>query len=269
MPVPAVSSALRSRLPVWRSSPRRGTSLTLLLAPLLVGPLLSAPRVAADPTPAPEIEALRDRVFEDPSLQTDLPGWEALEGTRSSKDRRSRPRRAWWLPDPPARTVLASAGQLLQWVLLAVGAVALVMGLLWLTRELVFHRRGARPQPTAVGDDPAEPDETERSPVEGDLEALVDRGEYGAAIHLLLLKALDRLAGRGRPIPAGRTSREVLSASADLAPSAHGALGELVAAVERYLFGGREPQRQDFDRCRRAFGVVDRALLDTPGEEPT
>lgn len=267
MSVLAFLWALRSRPPARRSTPGRGASLaptlTVLLAPLLVAPLLTAPRVVADPTPAPEIAAHRDRVFEDPSLQTDLPGWEALEGIRSSKSRRSPPRRGWWLPDPPMSAALASAGQLLRWMLLTAGAVALVIGLLWLIRELVSHRPLATSRQVTAGDEPAEPDEKARSPVEGDLETLVGLGEYGAAIHLLLLKTLDRLSGRGRRIPAGRTSREVLSASGNLAPPAHGALRELVVAVERYLFGGREPRRDDFERCHRAFSVVDETLPET------
>lgn len=251
-----------------RPSLRHLTRLTVLLVTLLPGS-----GAGADRTPAREIEALRDRVLEDPSLQTDLPGWEAHEGTRSSKSRRSRPRRTWWLPDRPAAFAVTSVGSLLQLGLLALGAVALVTGLVWLTRELLTRRR--RPSPrrssprrTAAGDAPAEPEDFEGMPPEGDLETLVGQGEYGAAIHLLLLKALDRLSGRGPHFPAGRTSREVLSASTDLTPPAHGALGELVAAVERCLFGGHEPGREDFDRCRQAFGVVDRALSDTPGEEP-
>lgn len=238
--------------------------LGILLAVGLASPL------AAAPTPDREVEARREQVFEDSSLQTELPGWDELGGKGVSRTRRSRPRREWRVPDPPAPLAFASVGVLLQWVLLALGAVALAMVLVWLTRELFRSRRRATPREVTAANDPSEPDEAAREPAaEGDLEALVRRGEYGAAIHLLLLETLDRLSGRGRRIPAGRTSREVLSASADLAPPAHGALGELVAAVERYLFGGREPAREDFERCRRAFGVVERALTDAVADPAT
>lgn len=227
---------------------------------------LAAPLTAA-PIPAREVEARRDRVFEDPSLQTELPGWE-IEGRGGSGTRRSRPARDWRVPEPPSPAVLVSAGRLFQWLLLALAAVALVMLVIWLTRELVRKRRRSTPR-VARDDDPTEPDGARGatgSPRDDDLETRVRRGEYGAAIHLLLLRALERLAGRGRRIPAGRTSREVLSSCGDLAPSAHGALAELVAAVESYLFGGREPGRGDFERCRHAFGVVERALSGTPGD---
>lgn len=225
---------------------------------------LAAPLSAA-PIPDREVEARRDLVFEDPSLQTELPGWE-IDGGGGLGTRRSQPARDWRVPDPPSPALLVSAGRLFQWLLLALGAVALVMLLMWLTRELVRNRRRTPSHEAAAADPPGDADEATRPRAEDDLETRVRRGEYGAAIHLLLLRALEKLSGRGRRIPAGRTSREVLSTSSDLTPSAHGALAELVAAVESYLFGGREPERGDFERCRRAFGVVERALSGTPGD---
>jgi hypothetical protein len=249
-------------MPLLRSPASVLPALALggLLALALASPLTAAP------LPDREIRASRDRVLEDPGLQTELPGFEDLgraNGTASS--RTSRREGDWRLPDRRSPAALASVAHLFQWVLLALGAVALVMLLVWLFQQLVGDRwTRATPRGVAASDDPGAEEEAPGAPAEGDLETLVRRGDYGAAIHLLLLRAVERLSGRGRRIAAGHTSREVLSASSDLPPPAHGALGELVAAVERYLFGGRDPGPADFERCRDAYGTLERALAETP-----
>lgn len=255
-------------------SPPRVPSVgaVLVLAAALAG--LVSPVLAAEPVSDPEIAARRQQVFENESLQVDLPGYERFCRKERSAGVDSRPtelrpgeRQREFRPPPIAPAALGAATQIFQWALLALGAVVLVLVLVWLIQQLIASTGQRRTPQVTVTEKAPEADAPVREGADEDLDLLVHRGDYGAAIHLLLLRAVRLLGRRGsRRIAAGHTSREVL-ASTDLEPPARGALGELVAAVERFLFGGRELDADDFSRCREAFGVVERSLRATPAEE--
>lgn len=82
------------------------------------------------------------------------------------------------------------------------------------------------------------------------------RGDFGEAVHLLLLHALGQLSSQ-QPLAVSkaRTSREVLR-RVHLQPLAHEALETLVGRTESWLFGGRELREQDYRGCLEACRVL-------------
>jgi len=149
-------------------------------------------------------------------------------------------------PDLPIETL-----KVIGWTLVAaLGVVALV----WLGR--VFLDRRPPAEVAEPADEPA--GSRRRSPAQllEEADSLARQGRYGEAAHLLLLGALDALAEAGaRFVAPPLTGREVV-AQASLRDSAKAALAELVTAVERGRFAGRQTAAEDYDRCRRGFAVI-------------
>jgi len=243
----------------------RGLALGLALLTAL-----GAAGSAAGQTAADEVRSRRDRVLADPSLQTELPWAPNSRGRPASlREREAGDReRDWRVPEAPApssapsprRSLGDSAARVLEWTLLILGGVVVLMLLLLLLRRVWGSRRSdsrAARLPVPEEEAPASP----ALPTQDEVDRLARRGDYGAAIHLLLLRAVALITERtGRRFPAGHTSREVLAA-AGLQSPARSALGVLVRAVERHLFGGRKPDAPDFERCRDAFGTLAEGLV--------
>ncbi len=130
-------------------------------------------------------------------------------------------------------------------------AVALVMVLMWLARDL---KRGSDtdsldgepvPEPTIDQD-------VLQRPI-GDADELARAGRYAEAIHTLLLRTLMELVRATRTrVPASLTSREIL-ARVPLVPAARTALNALVVAVEVTYFGDDASGAADYERCRGEF----------------
>ncbi len=93
----------------------------------------------------------------------------------------------------------------------------------------------------------------------GDAQALAREGRFVEAIHVLLLRTFEAI-GRNASLPRSLTSREVLGRVA-MSESAHGALSELVVAVEVSHFGGQDADEADYQRCVDRY----RAVLDAHG----
>lgn len=87
-----------------------------------------------------------------------------------------------------------------------------------------------------------------------DLERLAAQGRFAEAVHAMLLRTFESI-GAQRALPSALTSREVL-ARAGLSDGAHGALRELVLAVECTLFGGQEATAEDYRRCVASYERV-------------
>jgi len=214
---------------------RRGlpAGVALLVAwALLAPPVLAA---TTEPTTAEEVRRRVERVLDVPGYQTTMPRAEKPAAPVS----------------PPG--IPAALLEVLGLVVLGVAAAGGVALLVFLSWDLM-RRRGQRsvaaadgmaavpwPPPPASGD------------VLPDAEALARDGRFGEAVHALLLHAFAGLAKRrGAPLPAALTSREAVRAS-DLDAGSHGALAELVAAVERFVFAGRPLAAADWLRCRAAY----------------
>lgn len=86
-----------------------------------------------------------------------------------------------------------------------------------------------------------------------DPDQLAAGGRYAEAIHAMLLRALALAAGRlGLTWPHSLTSREIMG-SASLTATARENLDDLITRVEIHHFGGRVPQADDFQHCRRVY----------------
>jgi hypothetical protein len=101
---------------------------------------------------------------------------------------------------------------------------------------------------------------------EAQLEAddLARRGQYGEAMHVLLLKSLAEIRLRlGTSFAVSLTSREILRRVA-LPQSGTGALGAIVQSVEQTYFGGRPAGQEDYLGCRQEFETLRRSLATGP-----
>lgn len=82
-------------------------------------------------------------------------------------------------------------------------------------------------------------------------DSLAAAGQYEEAAHVLLLGTIDQLVQvSGRDHPRSQTSRELVERLRLDSPQRQ-ALGGLVNAVERTLFGGRPLTATTFEFCRR------------------
>lgn len=186
-----------------------------------------------------EVRQRVERILASPAYQTEMPAEEAGEAPEA---RRDVPR---WLAE-----------------LMEIGLWLLAAGLLGLLAYLAVDamRRRTSPPTSLEPPRPAAPPPPAAGPLSAPLpdpEALAGEGRFGEAVHALLLHALVVLVRRRDVrLPVSLTSREVLAASG-LEGAPRQALGELVAAVERFLFAGRRLDADDWERCRRAFGTLD------------
>ena len=97
---------------------------------------------------------------------------------------------------------------------------------------------------------------------EAQLEAddLASRGQYGEAMHVLLLKSLGEIRLRlGTSFAVSLTSREILR-KVSLPQAGTGALGAIVQSVEQTYFGGRPAGHEDYLGCRQEFETLRRSL---------
>lgn len=86
-----------------------------------------------------------------------------------------------------------------------------------------------------------------------DADALAAAGRFAEAVHLLLYRSVDDIAGR-RPglVRPAMTSRE-LAAATDLPSVAREAFSRIARAVEISLFGGRSIDENAWRECRGAY----------------
>jgi hypothetical protein len=130
------------------------------------------------------------------------------------------------------------------WGGLALG-VALI---LWFVAREVMATRFKKPAPAAPADWRPEP-EAARALLE-EADRLAAAGRFGEAIHILLFRSIDDLAGR-RPglIRPALTSRDIAGLEQMPAP-ARNAFARIAERVERSFFGGREAGQDDFAHAR-------------------
>jgi len=216
---------------------------------------------AAGPEPG-EVRREVRRVLDDGAFQRELPIGEGegpgragdparrdLPPAAPRRDRlRRREARSGDVPGP-----LGSVAQLLLWALTAVG-IGLVVFLI--ARELTGYAGDASASDDGEDGDALARDGPDRAVIErplGDADELARRGQYGEAIHVLLLRTLQELARRlPERLPPSLTSREILG-RVRMPDEARRALSVLVSAAEVSHFGGAAPGEADFAACRQHF----------------
>lgn len=217
--------------------------------------------VLLSPPPPEAVRAAVDAVYADAGIQRELPG--AREAGREvGAPRRipaTTPSRG---PSAGARTAAGAASSVFLWglVVVAVGAVVAV-----LARAALAARATRRVGPgPAVGKGGPPVPASSPVPAPGDVDALVAAGRFDAAVHALLLQALDALGAGSAALPSAWTSREAL-ARAGLGGEGRAGLAALVEGVERSRFGGRALGRDDVDAARVACDAVRRAAATRRG----
>lgn len=223
-------------------------------------------------SPAPDEARTRARQILKDGYQASLPTSEAGSGTgqRSPKNdlRPASPRRRdrGRMESEGGAGAFGSIAQLLLWVIMG---VVLVLGVIWVAGEMGGFTGDAVAAPAERA---AQPDAPDRAVVErplGDADELARRGQFGEAIHVLLLRTLQELARRlPERLPASLTSREIL-ARVRIPDDARGALAALVGAVEVSHFGGMAPDQSDFLHCRQHFQRFAEAYLRGGTQAPT
>ena len=136
----------------------------------------------------------------------------------------------------------AAADRLEPELMIAYAALWVTVAVVVLTLTALLVRRirnGSAREETRSDPKSRTPDAAEPATIDlSEVDALVEKGELGEALHLLLLKAIERMdQWRDRSLPASATGRELLE-QAELSSAARAALSGLVKAVEPCLFGG-------------------------------
>lgn len=161
-------------------------------------------------------------------------------------------------PKPPAWMdvlvrLLAEFAPVLKWVFWGGLALALVLIAWFIVSELMsgryegrlgrksFTQAGFRPEPSRA-----------RALLE-EADRLAGEGRFEEAIHILLFRSIDDIAGR-RPgaVKPALTSRDIVRLAA-MPEDARIAFARIAEAVERTFFGGRPAGRDEFARCRSDY----------------
>jgi uncharacterized protein DUF4129 len=224
---------------------------------LLAGILLLAAPAAADVDQAKLDKATHEVL--DRRYQRELPiGKFEIGPNAGPKDGRPKqvPGRTKRAPDRARHqddetNVSSGLSAVMRMIVYGVLAVAIVMVVMWLFRDL---RRGSDAESLEGDEVPqatVDQDVIER-PI-GDADELARAGRFADAIHTLLLRTLVELVRATRTrVPASLTSREILE-RVPLVPTARDALNLLVSTVELTYFGDDVPGQADYDRCRHEF----------------
>ena len=262
---------------IWDGAPRcipadgrvRRVLIAVMAAALITGVVPLRTPLSAEATGS-RIDRAAKRALADNSIQKTLPGLERTTAPRTPRE----------TPQPPSRLppresggeAIGGIGSSVLWILAIVAGLAL---LYFVLRELRSFRRGTgrrrfdEVEATAVEGRGLDGDGQPGDGLLADADALAARGEYGEAIHLILMHSLRRLEEVGEQV-IGRslTAREIVRRST-IAERARGLLSRIVGASELAHFGGRQADAEDYRSCREAFRQFsDQQTLGEHGASP-
>ena len=234
-----------------------------LLTTALVVLLLSPPS-------STQVDDAARRVLNRPGYQTRLPSDEAeaaqpQPSRQPTSDRRPSSGGSGSSgssgPGLPSATSLAPIAIVVNALLYLVAGVAVVLAFVWLAR-LIQARTQRKTEDLVRTIGPGQGGHS-MDDVPPDAQELAAKGQYGPAIHALLLGALFELGRRrARDTDSSLTSREILH-QASLSEPTTDALRGMVEAVEVCHFGGREPDQREFLRCNELSEQFDRSMEGT------
>lgn len=140
-------------------------------------------------------------------------------------------------------------GTTLLWLGVAVVGVVLVAAIARAVRDRTPRTAPARPAGTPRRLDPPP---TEPTAELADFDRMAAAGDYTAAVHALLQRAIAAWQARGEVVPKHATAREVLRRARTATPAAS-ALAVVVQAAEATFFGGRAADRSAFEATRAQY----------------
>ncbi len=230
--------------------------MLLLFLGLAAWGLLSGQNIQAQSTEQNPAECAR-RILADDAYQKELikdppPKGRRAEDSGSADESQPRPALGSSPGSGPAETISQGLGRFVKFLLYVVAALGALLGLFWLV-DSVHRRRAARNLPATVR---AVKKGTEsEAPIAGlsTIEKLAANGHHAAAVHTMLLLAVQHLcrAAGSRPAPS-LTSRELIK----LLPRTEQEktlLNRLVTTVEVSLFGGRPVGPDAYNDCLLSF----------------
>lgn len=190
------------------------------------------------------IDAAHREIRADPSIQFDLP---------------------WFKPEvnpPPAwlKSLVDGLGNFVQWVgggwtvlmwiAIALAVAALLLAFYAPLRDWIRARLARDP---VVAAPRWAPEAAVAGALLDDADALAARGDYGAAVRLILHRSIEDIERwRGDRLRPSLTSRDIARFDA-LPDAARSIFARIVADVERSLFAGGTLSRADWDRARADY----------------
>jgi hypothetical protein len=152
---------------------------------------------------------------------------------------------SWIEPLLRALAEIAPIVKFMFWGGLALGAALI----LWFVAREVWETRLKRKPATAAPADWRPEPEAARALLE-EADRLAAAGRFGEAIHLLLFRSIDDIAGR-RPglVRPALTSRDIARLD-QMPPPARSAFARIAERVEHSFFGGRPANSEDFAKAR-------------------
>lgn len=194
-----------------------------------------------------------DQIIEDDDLQRHLPDLpqQAEEQPDDSIEQPapSQPVRPPEITSPDAE-VKGSADVMAAflWLLAAVAICVILFRVAGALQHLRSGKAAKRKLPAAAGTDlPA----ATAPPPKDEADRLADEGDFDQAIRVLFLRCMDAIRKLHGARIRSTTAREVLALFTATA-SAHEVLKVIVAAEEFTHFGGRNANRQLYDKCRES-----------------
>ena len=185
---------------------------------------------APSPTDAAAVRAEIGRIYDWAGYQRDLP---------EELSEKARP--------PPDLTL--DLGSLADVVLIGLVLIAILAAASWLHSNGWSGLLGRRPA-ISVDEVPAIVGRDRLMARLNDADRHAVSGEWGRAIHILLLTSIDLLRRRvGQDVPPAMTARELVG-RAQVPDQARADFAALVAAAELCHFGGRPADGPLYDRCR-------------------
>jgi hypothetical protein len=200
----------------------------------------SIPRIAVPPSAPDAVALAHARLLKDASLQFGFSG----VPSQSPPD--------WFWPIIRFLKFIEPGLEILFWCVVA-GLVAL---LVYVVGRELWLRRWPQKRERAHADSAAaqwRPTRAEAEHLLSDADALAESGNYGDAVHLILLRSIQDI-DKHRPaaVKPASTSREIARLGA-LPDSARSAFATIARVVERSLFGGDAVAAADFKVCRAEY----------------
>ncbi len=156
-------------------------------------------------------------------------------------------------PVPPTLGMTPGMAQALFWTVVAIGVAAVALVVITQIRDRIGKPRTAgsagvkAPTPAAIP-----------LPAKGllDADALAALGQYGAAVHALLLSGIGAIERQfPRTLRPASTSRDIARLPV-LPEPMRDAFATMAVATERAVFAGRALMQDDWERCRAGYAAL-------------
>lgn len=238
---------MTQRQPTWTPLPPHLSAMppVLVLAVTIVLAILppASRPLAGDQAIPQNVAPIVSEIIKNGNYQSDVPGAKA-DGAEAEPSRpplsSTQTPNSPQVPEPSSPIVGGAVGNsIIQTIAYALVAILAVLALAAIFKA---YRGSARRTDPEVAETISAPIilPPPPSPVLDRVEELVAAGDFEAAIHLMLLRALAALRTRVGNLPDSLTSREILRHS-DLPREAVKPLSVIIGAVEVSHFGGQAP----------------------------